>query len=84
MLYTGPLQLERGVGEQRHGLYYLLRDSKFSTFHNMFLEPQLSALNTSSSHVPYDLWHACLGHPFDDKLAVLNKDVPNISCFWYW
>ena len=52
-----------GLGKEHGSLYFLQQDFKLDMF----------KLVVSSIHTcPLNAWHYCLGHPSNEKLALLN------------
>jgi hypothetical protein len=61
-----------GVGEERHGLFYLLQSAPSV--------PALSVISALSiNNVSNAIWHYRLGHLSSSRLSLLHKSVPAIS-----
>lgn len=63
-----------GLGKELQGLYFL-QDTATQCSSQI-----TTPLPSIASAVRTDLWHIRLGHPFDQKLYILNKTVPIVSC----
>ena len=57
-----------GLGKEHGGLYFLQQDS------DMF-KSVVSFVHTCA----FNAWHYCLGHPSNEKLALLNKVLPVVN-----
>ena len=59
-----------GLGKEYGGLYLLQQDFKSDMFKSV----------VSSAHTcPFNAWRYCLGHPSNEKLALLNKVLPVVN-----
>jgi hypothetical protein len=58
-----------GVGEEKHGLFYLVQPDSVSSVSSAF----------SISNVSEDIWHYRLGHLSSSRLNLLHASVPDIS-----
>lgn len=58
-----------GVGEHKHGLYYLLTRSRSISHQLDFYQPSTEIVKTTLSSSSHDIGHACLGHQADAKLV---------------
>jgi hypothetical protein len=57
------------VGEEKHGLFYLVQPTSVSSVFSAF----------SISNVSKDFWHYRLGHLSSSRLNLLHASVPDIS-----
>ena len=62
------------LGKELQGLYFL-QDTATQCSSQI-----TTSLPSTASAVRTDLWHIRLGHPYDQKLYILNKIVPIVSC----
>jgi len=58
-----------GVGEEKHGLFYLVQTDFVSSVSSAF----------SISNVSKDIWHYRLGHSSSSRLNLIHASVPDIS-----
>ena len=58
------------LGKEHGGLYFLQQYFKSDMFKSV-----VSSVQTC----PFNAWHYCLGHPSNEKLALLNKVLPIVN-----
>jgi hypothetical protein len=58
-----------GVGEEKHGLFYLVQTDSVSSVSSAF----------SISNVSENIWHYHLGHLSSSRLNLIHASIPNIS-----
>ena len=58
------------LGKEHGGLYFLQQYFKSDMFKSV-----VSSVQTC----PFNAWHYCLGHPFNEKLALFNKVLPVVN-----
>ena len=63
-----------GLGKELQGLYFLQDTATQCSSHITVFLPSIA------SAVRIDLWHIKLDHPSDQKLYILNKTMPIVSC----